>query len=486
MKKLILLVFSLFFIFPLVAFAFKDSFGHLNEEAIDYLEENDVVQGYSDGIYRPDNQINRAEFLKIILESLDVKLDSGGYCFPDVQSDWYALYVCKAKSLGIISGYSGGYFRPGNNINLAESLKIVLEAYDASLNYSYSEWYEPYYHFMVDNKLLAHVNTSISHKITRGEMAQIIYNLDNFYEQVVTPPVKSEVSYCYLDHALKVGSYREEFNTDLKDIESIGVIDNEKCRDITLAKGYRFSKYYFSTPDFAILCTESCSIDDESFFEASFEGHILGVDTLREKVGYLPKKKMEFHLGKDGDCFVDRYGDHPTGYAASFDGHSLLCNSNYYWYLESQGTAWERNLDYEKKLESQTLTIHEPIHRIFSDYSAEGFSTPGYKIQESFCKAVSLNAVGTINGYGDNFLSGISSLTDPPEEDNINIYNFLIYSLNQRFGFNEDENTLDFFSLYKQREDIATEGNLKVKQILDEVLGTDTTASFNDVGIYFE
>lgn len=190
MKKVILSVLSVLFIFPLNAFTFDDSIGHLNEGAINYLQENNFVQGYSDGTYRPDNEINRAEFLKIILESLDIELDSAEFCFPDVQSDWYAPYVCKAKDLGIVSGYFDGYFRPANEINLVEALKIILESYDATLNYNYSVWYEPYFYFMQDNDLFVSVSSDISHKITRGEMAQLIYNLDDYYGRIkkVEPP----------------------------------------------------------------------------------------------------------------------------------------------------------------------------------------------------------------------------------------------------------------------------------------------------------
>lgn len=190
MKKILLSILSALLVFPLAAYAFNDSIGHLNEEAIDYLEENNVVQGYDDGTYRPNNEINRAEFLKIILESLDIDLDASGYCFPDVQSDWYASYVCKAKNLGIVSGYSDGYFRPANKVNLVEALKIILEAYETSLNYNYSAWYEPYFYFMQDNNLFVSVSSDIAHKITKGEMAQLIYNLDDYYDRIkrVEPP----------------------------------------------------------------------------------------------------------------------------------------------------------------------------------------------------------------------------------------------------------------------------------------------------------
>lgn len=184
MRRVILFTLGALLIFPFVAFAFNDSIGHLNEKAINYLQENNVVQGYGDGTYRPDNRINRAEFLKIILESLNIELDSAGFCFPDVKAGWYAPYVCKAKELGIVSGYPDGYFRPANKINLAEALKIVLEAYDVSVNFNYSVWYEPYLYFMEENGLLTLVSTDILHAITRGEMAQLIYNLDNYNKEI--------------------------------------------------------------------------------------------------------------------------------------------------------------------------------------------------------------------------------------------------------------------------------------------------------------
>jgi hypothetical protein len=187
MKKILFSIFISLFVFPLSSIAFNDVENHLNQDAIDYLKENNVVQGYGDGTYRPDELIDRAEFLKIVLESLSTDLDNEGFCFLDVESDWYATYVCKAKTLGIVSGYADGNFRPGDDINLAESLKIILEAYNASLNYNYSNWYEPYYYFMQENGLLNLVSESLSHKVTRGEMAQLIFNLDNLYEQEPEP-----------------------------------------------------------------------------------------------------------------------------------------------------------------------------------------------------------------------------------------------------------------------------------------------------------
>ena len=104
-----------------VSYAFNDlAYGDPSREAITYLKENGVVEGYADGEFKSINKINHAEFLKIIIGSLsefDVKTEKGKNCFSDVKDEWFAKYVCFAKAQGIVSGYADGRFRPANNIN---------------------------------------------------------------------------------------------------------------------------------------------------------------------------------------------------------------------------------------------------------------------------------------------------------------------------------------------------------------------------------
>lgn len=38
--------------------------------AVQYVKDQGIVQGYSDGTYRPKNAINRAEFTKIIIATV--------------------------------------------------------------------------------------------------------------------------------------------------------------------------------------------------------------------------------------------------------------------------------------------------------------------------------------------------------------------------------------------------------------------------------
>ncbi len=104
---------------------------HPNYEAINYVQEQQIVQGYGDNIFKPDKQINRAEFTKIILESSVETLHATSLqdCFTDIQNQWFAKYICLAKNKEIINGYSDGTFKPSQNISFVEVAKIIVKAF---------------------------------------------------------------------------------------------------------------------------------------------------------------------------------------------------------------------------------------------------------------------------------------------------------------------------------------------------------------------
>ena len=94
-----------------------------------YVEEAyrmEIVEGYDDRTYRPDNEVTRAAALKIILETAGIEADSTGSNFNDVSdTDWYADYTAFAKDAGIIGGYADGSFKGAQSITRAEVCKIV-------------------------------------------------------------------------------------------------------------------------------------------------------------------------------------------------------------------------------------------------------------------------------------------------------------------------------------------------------------------------
>lgn len=163
---------------PVHAVAFSDVSGTTEyHEAILSLEAKGVIEGNPDGTYRPTAFVNRAELLKILLESRGVmESEDGSHCFPDVTEEWFAAYVCAAEEEGIIDGYPDGMFRPEKPVNFAEAAKILANAYDQEVS-SGTEWYEPFARALDSSKAIPPSIEKLDAPLTRGEMAEIMWRL---------------------------------------------------------------------------------------------------------------------------------------------------------------------------------------------------------------------------------------------------------------------------------------------------------------------
>lgn len=171
------------------AFAFLDLSSDDNQSAIQYLYAENIVDGYSDGTYRPKNSINRAELLKILIKSKVGEISvTNENCFTDVSDDWYAKYVCYAKEQGWVIGYKDGTFKPGKNINRAEAIAMMMKIYSENISLksgdisyadvSSSAWYVDY---LFTAKLAGILDSNSyfhpSNEITRGDLASALYRL---------------------------------------------------------------------------------------------------------------------------------------------------------------------------------------------------------------------------------------------------------------------------------------------------------------------
>ncbi|MCD7947824.1 MAG: S-layer homology domain-containing protein, partial [Oscillospiraceae bacterium] len=93
-------------------------------QAVTYLAGTGFVHGYSDGTFRPDTPITRGEFSALIIQYLEVSA-SGTSTFSDVSADdWTAGYIAAAADRGLMSGYSDGTFRPDASITRAEAVTV--------------------------------------------------------------------------------------------------------------------------------------------------------------------------------------------------------------------------------------------------------------------------------------------------------------------------------------------------------------------------
>lgn len=152
-----------------------------NFDAIYSLYNAGIINGYENKDkntkeYKPEKEINRAEFLKLLMESSG-KATHKNYasCFPDVKFDeWYGTYVCQAKEEGFVNGYPDGKFKPEGTINEAEALKMIGEVTGWNIQKTANEdWYKPYLNFAQNKKIITDDN--ISKLMTRGDIAGILF-----------------------------------------------------------------------------------------------------------------------------------------------------------------------------------------------------------------------------------------------------------------------------------------------------------------------
>jgi len=77
-------------------------------DAIKYLKDENIIGGYADGTFKPNNTVNRAEALKMLMLAFNV--DVGGpftLNFSDTdKSAWYAPTIATGVARGIVAGYS--------------------------------------------------------------------------------------------------------------------------------------------------------------------------------------------------------------------------------------------------------------------------------------------------------------------------------------------------------------------------------------------
>lgn len=166
------------------------SYSHPNKDAISFLYNTKIIQGYSDGTFKPDNEINRAELVKVLVESAGMTPShhTFGNCFTDVGEEWFAPYVCYAEWAGWVEGYSDGSFKPAQTVNKVEALKLLFVSQGIDITEVYtqpfsdtpvSEWYAPYVAMAKDMGILEETGSYFEPGglRTRGEIAENIYRM---------------------------------------------------------------------------------------------------------------------------------------------------------------------------------------------------------------------------------------------------------------------------------------------------------------------
>jgi hypothetical protein len=106
----------------------KDISGHWAQSQIENLVNKDIIKGYPDNTFRPENSITRAELAVMVNKAFSFT-NTTDINFKDVKStDWFASDIAKAKAAGYISGYPDGTMKPNQKISRQEAAVMIANA----------------------------------------------------------------------------------------------------------------------------------------------------------------------------------------------------------------------------------------------------------------------------------------------------------------------------------------------------------------------
>lgn len=141
MKRLILSIVGvlILLVFAPAASAADDIKGHWAEKELRTLVSKGVMNGYPGGTYQPNNNITRAEFAKLVIETLNLVpsfepevSSANSQNLSDLKvNEWYYPYVISAMEAGIVNGYEDGTFRPSKQITREEMATMIIRALDS-------------------------------------------------------------------------------------------------------------------------------------------------------------------------------------------------------------------------------------------------------------------------------------------------------------------------------------------------------------------
>ncbi|MBU1446324.1 S-layer homology domain-containing protein [Patescibacteria group bacterium] len=196
--------------------------------SIIWMSDNNVIQGYGNGVFGPDYCVTRSELLKMIFEMKEIdETTSTAELFTDTpEGEWYAPYVRTARERNTIQGYEDGTFKPGQCVNRVEAMKIAMleftkmnqseDAESTWINYVdilEDAWYKQYFNQAINTNTVGTKHTEFNYEnynygynffpgdpMSRKEVAEMLFRLKaiadlsvDYYESTILPTELVEI-----------------------------------------------------------------------------------------------------------------------------------------------------------------------------------------------------------------------------------------------------------------------------------------------------
>ncbi len=173
--------------------SFIDIKDHWSKDYIKEVVSKNIIKGYPDGTFKPENKITREEFASILIRALGLQTETG-MSFADTLNRWSTDSISTAVYYNIIAGYNENTFGPSDPITreqmavmIARALKLDGQDEETTLrdvNQS-SSWAKASIIAAVKEGLLDGYPDGTfraKNNLTRAEAIKVIFNLLNNLE----------------------------------------------------------------------------------------------------------------------------------------------------------------------------------------------------------------------------------------------------------------------------------------------------------------
>lgn len=263
MKKIISTILCFCIAFSLLttaslAISFSDvRSGVWYSEGVSYCATKGYVSGYSDGTFRPNRNLTRAE-MAVIMSNMMNLTDSSGVSFSDVPSgQWYTEAVRKCAKANLINGYGNGKFGPSDQVTREQAAVILGNAFGLGKESEYpnfsdankiSDWSYKSVNSMVSHGYMAGMENrkfEPQGKLTRGQIVTIIYAHDKDVSSRSSLD-SSGWKEAYIDY-INAGFNNRLWDSDtsfrLVDVDGDGIPELHRVA-VTIAQGNSLVGYY--------------------------------------------------------------------------------------------------------------------------------------------------------------------------------------------------------------------------------------------------
>lgn len=148
------------------------------KEAIDVLYAKDVINGRSETVFAPNDNVTREEFVKMACELFGFTNNQATSSFEDVSpDDWFYHYVASAQERGLVNGISESMFGSRTPLTRQDLVTFAYRfAIAANVDFNNKAPYIPFYdHNLVADYAKEALQTLASCEIVSGKEGNLFY-----------------------------------------------------------------------------------------------------------------------------------------------------------------------------------------------------------------------------------------------------------------------------------------------------------------------